>query len=219
MKSHINFNRLFGSLSTLIALFSTAPIANATEYFPVAPSGTTIEGVNYGGSGCPQGSASVSIAADGSNFMAIFDQYIASIGPGTPSGDYRKFCQLDVNLHVPAGWSYTVFDAKYRGFTDLDRYVKATQTSTYFFTGAPGSSTLSTSWVGPITKDYEFTDELGLPALVWSPCGEDRNLQMKTSIFLRKLWGSTYKSAGLVTTDSIEGNVAFTWGWLWKKCS
>lgn len=219
MNSHLNFNRLFGSLSTLIALFSAAPIASATEYFPVAPSGTTIEGVNYGGSGCPQGSATVNIAGDGSNFTAIFDEYIASIGYGIPITENRKFCQLDVNLHVPPGWSYTLFDATYRGFTDLDYKIKATQTSTYYFSGLPGQRTFSTDWVGPVTKDYQFVDEIGLPSLVWSPCGEERNLQIKTSIFLRKLYGATKYSAGQITTDSIDGNVTFKWGWLWKKCS
>ena len=217
MKSDLNFNRMFGSLSTLIALSMATPLVSAAYYnHPDAP--VTIERIKYGGTGCPQGTAAISIADDQQTFTAIFDQYVASLGPGIPLTENRKACQLDVNFAIPPGWSYTIFDATYRGYTSLDYKVKSTQSSTYYFSGESKQMTLSTNWFGPKSEDYIFTNELGLEAYAWSPCGEERNLQMKTSLSLTKLYGAARSAQGLITTDSIDGKVTMTFGWLWKKC-
>jgi hypothetical protein len=68
-------------------------------------------------------------------FTLIFDEYVASIGPGVSITESRKNCQLDINLQYPSGFQYSVFNADYRGYAALDPNVTGTQQSTYYFSG------------------------------------------------------------------------------------
>ena len=63
----------------------------------------------------------------------IFDSYQASIGGTAAVSDRRKNCQLNIDLHYPSGWTYTVLDATYRGYVAVDPGVAAHQASTYYF--------------------------------------------------------------------------------------
>jgi hypothetical protein len=118
------------------------------------PSQVYINGITYGGTGCPQGTLSSFISADRQTFVKfrtftaiiadlfvsyrftlIFDEYVASIGPGVPITENRKNCQLDIDLQYPSGFQYSVFNADYRGYAALDANVTGTQQSTYYFSG------------------------------------------------------------------------------------
>jgi hypothetical protein len=68
-------------------------------------------------------------------FTLIFDDYVASIGPGVAITESRKNCQLDIDLQYPSGFQYSVFNADYRGYAALDANVTGTQQSTYYFSG------------------------------------------------------------------------------------
>jgi hypothetical protein len=58
------------------------------------PAYANITQVAYGGSGCPQGSASLIITNGGSTLTAIFDQYIVE----TYGQTARKNCQVLVDV-------------------------------------------------------------------------------------------------------------------------
>src|SRR4051812_38006942 len=72
--------------------------------------------VTYGGTGCPQGSVGSVISQDRTTMTLIFDQYVASIGPGIPVTENRKNCQLNIDLIYPGGFQYSIFSADYRGY-------------------------------------------------------------------------------------------------------
>jgi len=95
----------------------------------------TIKGITYGGTGCPQGTMSAQIASDRTAITLIFDEYIASIGPGIAVTEQRKNCQLNVNLQYPGGFQYSVLSADYRGYASIQKGVTGTLKSTYYFQG------------------------------------------------------------------------------------
>jgi len=68
-------------------------------------------------------------------FTLIFDQYVASIGPGVAITENRKNCQLNIDLQYPQGFQYSVFTTDYRGYVGIDAGVTATQEATYYFSG------------------------------------------------------------------------------------
>jgi len=76
------------------------------------PSTVYISGISYGGSGCPQGTVSQILSPDLQTFTLIFDQYAAQIGSGIDPLQSRSNCQLNVQLHYPSGWQYSVFKGK-----------------------------------------------------------------------------------------------------------
>lgn len=65
----------------------------------------------------------------------LYDKYIAAIGPGIPITESRKNCAVNLDVHYPSGWQYTLFTTDYRGFIDLDKGVTGTQSATYYFSG------------------------------------------------------------------------------------
>lgn len=113
------------ALSALVATALAGPVI-----IPRAPRGQPdpdqvwIDTVTYGGSGCPQGSASVDILADRKSFQIILQEYIASAGPGIPLTQSRKNCQISVQLHYPGGFQYSVLSTDYRGYANLAKNVK-----------------------------------------------------------------------------------------------
>jgi hypothetical protein len=62
-----------------------------------------------------------------------FDQFQTFIGPGYSGADKSKNCALHLNLKYPGGFQYAVVDATYHGWARLDKGVKGTFVTTYFF--------------------------------------------------------------------------------------
>lgn len=197
------------------AIFATSLSVSAFAQAP-NPDEVYVNNIIHAGTGCPIGTVATDISEDAKAFTILFDEYLVEAGPDVPRSEGRKFCQLTINLHVPQGWSYTIFDVDYAGYADLDRGTQGVQKSTYYFQGnGPRSGvTLRTKLRGPFNDDYEINDRLGISALVWSPCGVNRALNIKTSLMARARRG---KSA-LMTLDSIDGEMIHRYGIQWRRC-
>ena len=97
-----------GTLLSAIALVtSTAAFADSIQ----------LGNPEYGGTGCPAGTASVSLSPDNSAISILFDQYVVEAG-GAKAFD-RKNCNIAVPVHVPQGFSVSVIAIDYRGFVQL----------------------------------------------------------------------------------------------------
>ena len=94
-----------------------------------------ILGVEYAGTGCPAGSVSSQLGDNATVVNLSFDNYVASAGPGTKPADHRKNCNVNLKLHFPQGYSYTVATTDFRGYVDLDRTCSAQLGADYWFSG------------------------------------------------------------------------------------
>ena len=70
----------------------------------------------YGGNGCPNGTASVTLSPDAKSLSIIFDQFLTEAGPSSGRTLDRKSCNIAVPVHVPNGFSISVLAVDYRGF-------------------------------------------------------------------------------------------------------
>ncbi len=207
------------SVKVLIAL-ALAGIASSgfardpDEPLPSDLKDVKINGISYGGTGCKQGSVGQLLASDKQSFTLLFDDYVAEIGPGVSRRESRKFCQVSINLYVPQGYSYTVGSFDYRGWADLGRRVSATQTSKYYFDNAREGS-FHTTLRGEYNDDFLLSDDIGLDAVVWSKCGENRLLNIKTELSLDS---SDRSAAGVIGLDSLDGKIEQKFGFKWKRC-
>jgi hypothetical protein len=173
--------------------------------------------ITYGGSGCPSDTVSAAVSEDGQAISIFFDSYIAEVGP-TTSAVVSKACSLSLPLHIPAGWQYSLVDLTYRGYLYLDPQVRAEQTSEYYFQGSVGPKFQSV-WNGPADHDFTFTDKIGILSVnyQWSPCNVQRNLNIHTTLKANNT--RNRKGTGLVTTDSIDGEIEHIYGMVWRRCS
>ncbi|PUU75413.1 hypothetical protein B9Z19DRAFT_928003, partial [Tuber borchii] len=182
------------------------------------PSQVSIEGITYAGTGCKAGSVAISHASDYQTLTLSFDSYVASIGPGVPFAEKRKNCNLNVNIHYPPGYQYTLYKIDYTGFADLQTGVSASQTSNCWFAGRFTPWYFQTSFTGPYTKTYTFTDTLASESLVWSPCGASHTLNCNTQLLLNS---TNPGSSGIITTDvvDIQAKPKQVYGIRWRMCT
>jgi Domain of unknown function (DUF4360) len=181
------------------------------------PAGVTIRGLSWAGSGCPAGTVAWNVAPDAMAFTLLFDSYVAEMGPGVPLGNSRRNCQILVDLDFPQGWSYSVATVDYRGFSNLESGVTGVQQSNYYFQGELLTGRLQTPLQGPRIGDFQIRDVLGLEALIWSPCGAQRALNINSSVRVENHSGNP-NARGVLTTDSIDGKVALIYGLQWRRC-
>lgn len=172
--------------------------------------------VSYGGTGCPQGSVGSALSPDRKTFTLIFDAYVATVGPDVAVAEGRKNCQINIILHYPQGFQYSLLTADYRGFVDLEANITGTQKSTYYFAGNTEQGSTETNWTGPLSKDYLIHDELEFSSTIWSPCGTVEALNINSQIRLDNT--KNKKGYGYLATDSVDGHVTFIMGLQWQKC-
>jgi len=196
-------------LSFFVFLISAIAVADAPSY-------VRVRNIAYAGSGCPAGTVAGSIANDRQAFTLLFDSYIAEVGPGISIREKRKNCQLAVALDFPQGWSFSIFTVDYRGYVDLDGGIVGTQQSSYYFQGQSTTARLASNYYGPLSQNYQIRDTLGISAVVWSPCGASRALNINTEVRLNNSNNPT--GSGIMTTDSIDGVVRQLYGFQWRRC-
>lgn len=121
------------ALLTLATLCAAAPSPQASTTPP--NSQVEIQEISYGGTGCPDKSATGLLSDDRTTLTLLFDRYIVESGPDIPASNRRKFCQLQMKIRYPGGFQYSIFGADYRGYASLQPNVTGTVQSTYYFSG------------------------------------------------------------------------------------
>ena len=148
----------------------------------------------YGGTGCPDGSASVTLAPDAKSLSILFDEYYVEAGGSTNKSMQRKSCNIAIPVHVPQG-------------------AKSTFAVEYFFAGVQGPK-FNKVFNGELDKDYLITNKLKASALVWSACGADVNLRTNSSIRVQ----TKQNKEALATVDSQDVSAAIVYQLQWKQC-
>ena len=197
------------TLGMIAGLSATAMLAQAPN-----PNEVYIRNIVHAGTGCPAGTVAGNVAPYAQAFTLIFDQFLAEAGPGIPASRGRSFCQINLDLHIPQGWSYTLFRVDYRGFASLDSGTQGTQTASYYFQGNSQTVNLRSVLRGYYNRDYTITDQLGIESLVWSPCGVDRSLNIKAGVAVQARGGNS----ALMTIDSVDGSFRQIYAFRWRRC-
>ncbi len=167
----------------------------------------------YGGNGCPQGSASVTMSPDSKQMSIIFDSFISEAGPAAGRTIDRKSCNISIPVRVPQGYSFSIINVDYRGFVSLPHGAMAKLQAEYFIAGSRGP-TFVKQFRGQQNTDYFFNNTLGLQAQVWSACGAEVNMRVNASMMLQN---STYEDA-LATVDSVDVGAGIIYQIQWRRC-
>lgn len=204
--------------ATLVAGAMLLTLGNIARAESPNPREVTIKQIMYGGTGCPLGTVAANISPDAKAMTLFFDQFVAQAGPASEVSDAYKVCNLSIDLRVPHGWSYTLLGVDYRGFANLDPGVIGVQRAEYWLQGTSSRSIpLRSTIVGPFADDYIYKDRLALNALVWSPCAVTRALNIRTSVSITGA-NARNRKHGLMTVDSIDGELKHIYGIQWRRC-
>lgn len=195
-------------LSLLVGLFAVS--ANAADDIALGEP-------SYGGTGCPQGSVGITLSPDAKVLSMIFDSYVAEAGKSAGKTIHRQTCNLSVPIHVPQGFSVSVLKVDYRGYVMAPKGTQATFNVEYFLKSFNGSTTgpKATKTFSNFDNDYLISNQLALSALVWSPCGEDVNLRVNSSMTART---DSKKQDVLATVDSVDVAGGIVYQLQWRSC-
>lgn len=204
-------------LVLLAALTSVFVLPGVAQAEAVPPDRITVDLVSVNGSGCPPGSAGISVLPDNTGFRVTYREFLARAGGSSDPVDFRKNCQLAVLVHVPQGFTFAVGSAEYRGRARLESGASALQRTNYYFQGSASNNYVDHSFTGPFFDTWSTYDVTPITELVYAPCGVFRNLNINTE--LRVDEGST--NANKTSSMSMrvtEGNVDTLVHFHWKEC-
>ena len=191
--------------SALLALTFSATLAHADSISLGIPA--------YGGSGCPSGTASVTLSPDAKALSLIFDQFVVEAG-GANRRLERKSCSVAIPVHVPQGFSVSVVNVDYRGYVSLPSQASARMTAEYFLAGSTGPK-FDKMFLGKTDTDYTFSNTLDINAVVWSACGADTILRVNAAMLVQT---NRLNDQATATVDSADFKTGILYQLSWKRC-
>jgi hypothetical protein len=174
----------------------------------------TVDVVTVNGSGCPAGTATVWALPDNTGFWISYTDFLAETGGGAGPTDFRKNCQLNLRIGVPDGFTFAIAQVNYHGYAHLQRGATGLQRASYYFQGSAETTTSSHWFTGPTSDNFDVTDT---GALIYSPCSEQRNLNINSELRVRP---SQYapKAHSFMAMDSIDSSVRTIFHFKWARC-
>ncbi|MFI6003425.1 DUF4360 domain-containing protein [Streptomyces sp. NPDC051366] len=205
------------TVGAAVAALSALALPAQAHTVSTPPGRITVDVVGVNGSGCPQGTASVAAASDNTSFTVTYSNYLAQAGAGSGGTEFRKNCQLALQIHVPQGFTYAIARADYRGFAHLQRGAYGQERANYYFQGMAQTARTTHQFNGPYSDNWQASDQTEYQDLVYAPCGEERNLNVNSE--LRVYSGSSNPQAlSFMSMDSTDGSVSTIYHFAWKEC-
>lgn len=169
---------------------------------------------SYGGNGCPQGTAAAALSPDKKSLSILFDEFVAEAGGDTNKRQDRKKCDIAIPVHVPSGYSVSIFKLDYRGFNALPRGSKSVFSVEYFFAGTQGPRYTET-FRGALEDDFTIENKLRGVAKSHSRCGEDVILRTKASVRVNT---NRRREEASIAIDSVDVKSGLVYRLAWRQC-
>jgi hypothetical protein len=210
---------MLSAITTGALLFSSLTGTPITAWHgaPPPPDKMVIDVVAANGSGCPGKTADVRVSPDNTAFTVTYSEFVAQVGPKAKPTDFRKNCQLALDVHVPQGYTYAVAGADYRGFGHLEEGASGSETAHYYFQGESHTTRIKHDFKGWMDDEWQQTDRVEVGSMSFLPCGEQRYLNVNTE--LRVNGGSSSRqTTNFLTMDSSDGDLKTVYHMSWLKC-
>ncbi len=169
----------------------------------------------YGGTGCPAGTASVSVSPGQDAVSILFDQYVTEAGRTTGRRIDRKSCNITVPVRVPQGYSVAVLQVDYRGYNAIPSGGYSRFDADYFWAGSQGVRS-SRTFNGPVNNNFSVTDDLIATTVVWTPCGASVNLRVNSSMMAQS---NSRMDQTLAMVDSADISAGLIYHLQWRRCN
>lgn len=170
----------------------------------------------YGGSGCPAGSASITLTGDGQTMSVLFDSFAAEAGDTTGRRIDRKSCNLRVPVRVPQGYSVALIGVDYRGFNAVPGNGAYNDfRAEYFYAGSRGP-VFTKRFRGPVADSYHITNNLIASNLIWSECGKEVIFSINASA---TSMSNAQMQQTMMIVDSIDISAGILYHFQWRRCN
>ncbi|MGW2250147.1 DUF4360 domain-containing protein [Kitasatospora sp. NPDC001660] len=204
--------------ATGIAASLVGSPAFGADSLPTPPDRIVIDVATVNGSGCPVGTTAIAVSPDNTAFTVTYSTYLAQVGVGSKPTDFRKNCQLNLRVHVPQGFTYAIASTDYRGYAHLENGASGIQRAGYYFQGQSQTTYQAHRFNGPRDDNWQATDTVDVAALVWAPCGEERNFNINTELRVAAGTSDPTSTTSFMTMDSTDGSINTVYHLAWKQC-
>lgn len=159
-------------------------------------------GLNYGGTGCPQGSVAMAQSADGLALTLLFSGFVLEVGGATQKINENKSCTVNVAVDIPQGFKVSIAQFDYRGFHNLPQNARSELVVHYGFLQHGNARQNRHEFVGPLTQNYLVSDVIERSGRHRSNCSARRAIfRISPNIRLRT---NAQKESALATLDSLD---------------
>lgn len=164
--------------------------------------------VQYGGSGCPSQSTSITLSPDGHYISLLFDQFQANAGGNTGKLEDNKTCVLKIPVLVPVGYRATIHKIDYRGFVGLPKGGNGKVQISYQWSKRRGLI-YTKVYKGGEQEDFIFSNNLEARAIVWSACGENPLLEIDSELLVKTNHDQEETLASIDSADLTSGMIFY----------
>ena len=190
-----------------LALVTAALAINLLSLPAYAQGGLVLGKPGYGGTGCPGGTASVSLGGGGKSLSVSFSRYLAVADGRTGKTLDRKSCGLAIPVNVPAGVSVSILSMTFTGSNALPAGTRSDIRFESFFTGGHGP-VFTKSFSGPLQGGFSVKQSVAVSSTVWSSCGADVILRTNSSLIARSTPGQ--KASSSIGSQQVRSAVVYT---------
>lgn len=164
--------------------------------------GTYFAAVRTEGAGCPAGTFNTRISDDGQVFTTTFSAFDVQISEQEHA--ISRNCRLAINLRSPGGRTFCVQQLAYSGYALLQENVVGRQTADYYFHDQKAlTESVREDLVGPTDGSFVFRDDVLPNEELWTPCDQERELFVDTSL---QLENGTPGGAGYINLAAVDGS-------------
>lgn len=200
-------------MTKLLLAFATVLMVSEAA---MAQKGIRLGSPSYGGTGCPAGTASVSLSPAEDAISILFDAFSASAGGESRKMVDRKSCNLSIPVTIPQGYSVAIIQTDYRGFNFVPGAGAYTRLNTeYFWAGIRGPM-FSKLFVGPQNKDFTTSNGILAESIVWTPCGASINMRVNSSIMAQT---NSRREQTDIMVDSADITAGLIYQIQWRRCN
>ena len=170
---------------------------------------------SFNGNGCDRYNTAVSLTPSGQGVSILFDEFIVSSG-GDPNSRFDvKNCNISIPVHIPNGYSVSVFSVDYRGFAVVPRWGHVGFSANYYFAGQAGKAS-ERVFEYPFEDDFLIRHQVRDGKFVWSRCGKDTTLRADTHLRAK---GNNYGDETQAGVDSIDVTGAIEYHLKFRRCN
>jgi hypothetical protein len=202
----------FAAIGTVLALSLSAP-AHAAALDSVPSAKVTLAVAAAAGSGCAPGTAAVVANSDNTGFRVRYSDFVAQAGGSADPTDSRKNCQVAVLVTVPAGWTFGIAEANYRGRAKLRAGATGLQRTNYYWQGSSENNSIEQTFTGPLNTVWSTKDVA--PVLTYTPCGGSKILNINSELRVNEGTSTGTSSLSMRTSD---GDVDTLFNFSWAQC-
>jgi hypothetical protein len=209
--------RLRWALASAVALSTLAvPGVSQADEASAPPAGqVTLDVQTVNGSGCPAGTATVSMQPDNTGFRIKYTDFRAEDGGNADPTAIRKNCQVNLLVHIPQGFTFAVARADYTGRAHLEAGATALERSNYYFQGSSDNSYADHTFAGPLDGTWRATDITATADLVFAPCGVTRSLNINTEL---RVDAGASAAKSYISMRTSDGDVYTLVQFQWRQC-